>query len=358
MSPTISNAAWSGTALISACISGTSTMEVSSTTNRSQSSRLSMFRLNPPPFGSTSSSRWMVLASNPVASVMRLAAPARRSTKQQAHALSGEDAQDRVNDGRLAYPRSAGNDEPLGEERQSDRGDLTLGQRQAGLLLDPPKRLLRVDVGPGQFSHGQVQYPLGNHLLGAVEAHEEYAGGLADRVGDDRSLGQFQIQRGLDQFLGNLEQLDGQRSEFLGGQSAVSLVHRLGECVRNPGAHADHRRLLDAKPHRDAHPAAVGQRIAALGAQPATFKSSPARIIESDDLGRAEPHVVSLAVGTAVPEDPLLAAGGRDVDVEVAADGKQPRCRKPGDLGVGQGEDILVDGAAHGCRYFSSIFTS
>ena len=52
----------------------TSTMEVSSTTSRSQSSGLSSPRLKPPLLGSTSSSRWMVLASNPVASVMRLAA--------------------------------------------------------------------------------------------------------------------------------------------------------------------------------------------------------------------------------------------------------------------------------------------
>src|SRR4051812_28976200 len=63
-----------GDGLISACISRMSTMEVSSTTSKSHSSRLSVFRLKPPPFGSTSSSRWMVLASNPVASVMRLAA--------------------------------------------------------------------------------------------------------------------------------------------------------------------------------------------------------------------------------------------------------------------------------------------
>ena len=74
MSPTIRRAALSGTAFMNACISMTSTMEVSSTTSRSQSSGLSSPRLNPPPLGSTSSSRWMVLASKPVASVMRLAA--------------------------------------------------------------------------------------------------------------------------------------------------------------------------------------------------------------------------------------------------------------------------------------------
>jgi hypothetical protein len=49
-------------------------MEVSSTTKRSQSSGLSSPRLNPPPCGSASRSRWIVFASMPVASVMRLAA--------------------------------------------------------------------------------------------------------------------------------------------------------------------------------------------------------------------------------------------------------------------------------------------
>jgi hypothetical protein len=53
--------------------------------------------------------------------------------------------------------------------------DLTFGQRQIGLLLDPRQCLL------------------GNDLLGPVEAREENAGRLADRIGDDRSLGQFQI---------------------------------------------------------------------------------------------------------------------------------------------------------------------
>jgi hypothetical protein len=122
-----------------------------------------------------------------------LGGTARRGAQQQAHALGGEDAQDRVDDGRLAYPGPAGNDEHLRQEGQSDRGDLTFGQRQTGLLLDPRQCLLRVDVGPGQFSIGQAQYPLGNDLLGPVEACEENADGLPDRIGDDRSLGQFQI---------------------------------------------------------------------------------------------------------------------------------------------------------------------
>jgi hypothetical protein len=74
MSPTISRAACSGTAFSSDCIRSTSTIELSSTTSRSQSSGFSSLRLKPKAFGSNSSSRWMVLASMPVASVMRLAA--------------------------------------------------------------------------------------------------------------------------------------------------------------------------------------------------------------------------------------------------------------------------------------------
>src|SRR5580704_12277583 len=58
-----------------------------------------------------------------------LGGTARRGTQQQAHAVSGEDAQDRVDDGRLAYPGPAGDDEHLRQEGQSDRDDLTFGQR-------------------------------------------------------------------------------------------------------------------------------------------------------------------------------------------------------------------------------------
>src|SRR5207302_2074815 len=47
------------------------------------------------------------------------------------------------------------------------------------------------------------QHALGNELIGPIDAREEYAGGLADRVGDDCSLGQFESQRGLDQLPGD-----------------------------------------------------------------------------------------------------------------------------------------------------------
>ena len=122
----------SGTAFSSACISMTSTIEVSSTTSRSQSSGLSSLRLKPPPLGSTSSRRWMVLASKPVASVMRLAARPVGAHSSKLHALRRENAQDGVDDGRLADARSAGDDQHLGDQSQPDGGYLAFGERQAG----------------------------------------------------------------------------------------------------------------------------------------------------------------------------------------------------------------------------------
>ena len=73
-SPTRISAARSGTARMSACINGTSTIDVSSTTSRSHVSGFSSFLLKLPVLGSTSSRRWIVLASRPVLSLSRLAA--------------------------------------------------------------------------------------------------------------------------------------------------------------------------------------------------------------------------------------------------------------------------------------------
>ena len=123
MSPTIKRAALSGIAFMSACISMTSTMEASSTTSRSQSSGLSSPRLKPPPLGSTSRSRWMVLASNPVASVMRLAArPV--GAQQKPPPLAARMRRIALDDGGLADTGTAGHDQHLGHEREPDRGYL------------------------------------------------------------------------------------------------------------------------------------------------------------------------------------------------------------------------------------------
>ena len=63
-----------GTARTRECISGTSTIDVSSTTKSPQASVFDSFLLNRPVPGSISSRRWIVFASKPVVSVSLFAA--------------------------------------------------------------------------------------------------------------------------------------------------------------------------------------------------------------------------------------------------------------------------------------------
>ena len=68
-------------------------------------------RVKPPVPGLTSSSRWMVLASTPVASDSRLAARPVGAHSRHAHLLGPQDEQDGVDERRLAHARPAGDDE-------------------------------------------------------------------------------------------------------------------------------------------------------------------------------------------------------------------------------------------------------
>src|SRR5208337_1877089 len=60
--------------------------------------------------------------------------------------------------------------------------------------------------------------------LGPVEARQEDAGGVADLVGDHRSVGSFELEGRQDQFLRRFEQFFGERDQLIRGQPAVALV--------------------------------------------------------------------------------------------------------------------------------------
>ena len=117
--------------------------EVSSTTSRSQSSGFGSPRLKPPFFGSTSSRRWMVRRLPPGALGQALGGAAGRRAERDPAPLAASDLQDRVDQGRLADARAAGDHQHLGGERQAHRLALARGQGQAGLLLHPGDRLAR-----------------------------------------------------------------------------------------------------------------------------------------------------------------------------------------------------------------------
>src|SRR5680860_572332 len=187
MSPTTSSAALSGTAFNRACISKTSTIEVSSTTKRSQSSGLSLLRVKPPALRSTSRVRWIVLGSNLVASVMRFAA--RPVGAQSSRVTPFADRMRRIELTMEVFPTPGPPVMTRTFDTRASRIAATCLSANARpvFLFDPEQRFLGVDIGPGQRTVGQTQYPVGNDLPGPVQPAEKDAGCLANRVRDSRA---------------------------------------------------------------------------------------------------------------------------------------------------------------------------
>src|SRR6516165_8756439 len=102
------------------------------------------------------------------------------SAKQHPDALDPENAQDRIDDGRLADAGLAGDDKRLARQSESDRGALAVGEFEAAALLDPRDGFGRLDWRPGKLAAGDPGQPIGDGLFGAVEAGEKRAVSLAD----------------------------------------------------------------------------------------------------------------------------------------------------------------------------------
>jgi len=114
------------------------------------------------------------------------------------------------------------------------------------------QRPVHVDVRPGVLPRHQLDEPAGDFPLGPVHASEQRARRVRHGVGDDGAFGQFQLETGSDRIAGHVEQLGRQRPEFVGRQSAMAVVRRLGQRVadtgRAPGVIAG---LADTQFHRD-----------------------------------------------------------------------------------------------------------
>src|SRR5689334_6507366 len=89
--------------------------------------------------------------------------------------------------------------------------------------------------------------PIGNVAFRPMEAGQEDAGGLSDGVGNDRTVGQFKVERRPDKFNRDLNQ----RQQLVSRQATMTVVHRLGQGIGDAGPDPDDRRLLDAKFHGD-----------------------------------------------------------------------------------------------------------
>ena len=166
--------------------------------------------------------------------------PAGRRAQRELDALGGQDAQDGVDDGRLAHARPAGDDDRLGRERQPHGRGLARRQRQAGLPLHPGQRLVR------------RRWP-------ATGACRPRRAGAARRWPARRGTGPRGTRTGCPRpcprrpcprptpgparcriaSSGTSSRRAASGPSSARGQPAVALVHRLGQRVADAGAHPD-----------------------------------------------------------------------------------------------------------------------
>ena len=225
---------------------------------------------------------------------------------------------------------------------------MTVGELQAAAAFDPGDGLGFVDPCPGQPTVGDAGQPLGDRSLGLVEAGQEGACGVANHVGDHGAFRSFELEGSEDQFLRRLEQLFGERNQLIRRQSAVALVHRLRQRVRDPGAQSDHRRLFDAELHCD--------RVGGLEPDAANIAGEPIGVLghyldgvgavgleDANRPGGADP--VAVQEDHDLPDDLLLGPGVRD---PLGPDGADARhLAQPIGLGLDDVEDLVSEGLDH-----------
>jgi hypothetical protein len=189
-------------------------------------------------------------------------------------------------------------------QRQPYRLLLALGEADPDLPLDPGDRRLRVQRQPGRASSTQPDQSLGDALLGPVEAREEHARAILDRVGHHPAVAQLEVERCVNDLGRDLQQLGGKVARLVRRQAAMALVHGFGEGIADSGPSADHRRLLDPEPHRDL--------IGALEADAADVGGEAVRVLRDDldrigTVGLEDPHRPRRADAMAVQEQHDLA---------------------------------------------------
>ena len=264
------------------------------------------------------------------------------------HAFGRENLEDRIDDRRLADAGPAGDHDRLRHQRQADRRPLAVGELQPAALFNPGHGLGFVNPWPGQPAVHNADQPIGDRLLRSVEARQEGAGGVADLVGDHGALGSFELESCQDQFLRRFEQFLSERDQLIRRQSAVALVHRLGQGVRYPGAQSDHRRLFDAELHRD--------RVGALETDASDVSGEPIGVLghdldgvcavgleDANRPGGSDP--VAVQEDHDLPDDLLLGPGVRNPFRPNRADARH--LAKPIGLGLDDVEDLLTEGLDH-----------
>jgi hypothetical protein len=207
-----------------------------------------------------------------------LRGPSGRSGQRDVGRFGAQDPEQRIDQCRLADPGTAGDYQHLGGERHPDRRPLAVGERQAGALLDPGDRLVGIDRRPGRAAGGERLQPLGDVALGLIQCREKDAASPVHFICHYRAARDLLGEGGLDEVGRHLEQCLGQRNQVFDRQPAMPVIHRLGEGVRDAGAHPHHRGLVDAEPHRDLVGALEADAADVAGEAVWVFRDQPHRV--------------------------------------------------------------------------------
>ena len=124
---------------------------------------------------SVSSSRWMVFASIPVCSVMRLAARPVGAASKSSYPLGGENTQDGVEQRRLANAGTASDDGDLRAQHNLDRGALRCGQCLP-VFFSTQGTALSTSISAMAATLGQGLKALGDAALGEIEPRRNTQG--------------------------------------------------------------------------------------------------------------------------------------------------------------------------------------
>ena len=194
-----------------------------------------------------------------------------RRGEQDFRSLGGENAQNRVEQGRLANARAAGDHHRLGAQRHFNRRALRRRQHLARLFLDPGQGLLHVDRRPGQGASDQCAQPFGHAALGDVKPAQENARLAADRVADDLGARELVIERRPHKRFVDVEELGGEGDEIVDRKPAVTVVGRLLEGEGHTGAQPLRRFAGHAHFH--------GHRVGRAKADASDIAGEPIRIL-------------------------------------------------------------------------------
>ena len=252
-----------------------------------------------------------------------LGRPTRGRAQRHANLLGDQHLQDRVDQGGLAHAGAAGDHQHLAGESNPDGLALACGQLQTRPALHPWDRLGGVDRRPGWPGGHENPQSFGNGLLGPVEAGQEHAAAAFQLVGHDVPGLQLQRQCRCDQVIGNFQQLGGQRRQLLHRQTAMPLVHRLGQRVADAGTDPDQRRLLDPDLGRDLIRGAEPDAADVPGQTVGVLADHPHGIVA---IGLVDPHgprrtdAVGVQEQHDLPDDLLFRPAGDDPRRTLGAD--------------------------------------